>query len=383
MAYGYPPLDFTKQGEDMDLSGYTIRDIIKTMLEIDVPPDITEEDIISFVASNNFMYPKYDKNDWYKTLNDAALNKTPVFMALMGTSIKDALNGKMDPITEMRDLIISHPLFEKWSAYKQIYKPDADFAKALINTDKMKIAKEQMEHLPINAFYLDLSELKIDPIHGAFVFIYPNNDGVSIIIINLTYDLIFFSSYFTMTYADGNELSIMSKDIQNRKEFTVVDSGPMSEMYGKKYYFDSKSITTLVLQLLTYMGVAEKDIKESETTKRTYRPRKPGAKIKNKFSELQMFDVGFYYGSKFRKKIKELGIDPENLTFEDDEIKTGGKHKTHKSPHPHLRQAHWSHYWCGHGEKKELQRRWIEPTFVGFGDNAIANAATIHEIKGD
>lgn len=48
---------------------------------------------------------------------------------------------------------------------------------------------------------------------------------------------------------------------------------------------------------------------------------------------------------------------------------------------PHVRRAHWHHYWVGEGRTK-LEVRWIEPTLVLANSKNEADAAIVRNVKG-
>lgn len=48
---------------------------------------------------------------------------------------------------------------------------------------------------------------------------------------------------------------------------------------------------------------------------------------------------------------------------------------------PHVRRAHWHHYWVGEGRTK-LEVRWIEPTLVLANGKSETNVAIVRNVKG-
>jgi hypothetical protein len=83
---------------------------------------------------------------------------------------------KIDPFAEIMDMFVTPILYQKWSENKQVYKADKDFAKALMYTEKLQYTKEMIKNLPVNNFYLDLSDIPDGEIHGAFIYVY--NDEI-------------------------------------------------------------------------------------------------------------------------------------------------------------------------------------------------------------
>ena len=48
---------------------------------------------------------------------------------------------------------------------------------------------------------------------------------------------------------------------------------------------------------------------------------------------------------------------------------------------PHVRRAHWHHYWVGEGRTR-LEVRWIEPTFVLPEGKREVKLATVRRVIG-
>lgn len=51
------------------------------------------------------------------------------------------------------------------------------------------------------------------------------------------------------------------------------------------------------------------------------------------------------------------------------------------SVRPHVRRAHWHHYWVGEGHTR-LEVRWIEPTLVLANGKSETNVAIVRNVKG-
>ena len=92
-----------------------------------------------------------------------------------------------------------------------------------------------------------------------------------------------------------------------------------------------------------YISSEKPDVKISNETKNTYRPIQEGSRIKNKFREIQKWDVGFRYADSIKKH-------------------NSGSHQvvhpgSGSAKKPHIRKAHWHHYWVG--SKSDGNRRLI------------------------
>ena len=374
---GYLPVDFMKHGEHA----------IRTMTNVKMPYEehkhllddsITREQFIEYVVSKKFLAgerPEFKKFDQY------IIDSTPTLIEALGLTLNDIKERNINLITEWKDTLIANELFNDWSKAKQVYKPDADFAKALILTERIRMHKDMMTHLPVNSFYLDLSNLNLKDIHGCFVFVHNVDGQTCLSTYVLTYDEIYFSNYIIIPYKDNGEVDVDVSLLADSTKNKIAPGMSNFENEGaivnldKTYELSAKTMSTMILQILLYMGVAEPDIEESAMTKSTYRPRKPGEPVKNKFSEVQIYEMGYRYGTNFRKKMKEAGL-KEIKFMSSTEEKEEERH--HASPIPHLRCAHYHTYWCGAGRTEKILK-WIEPVFVGFGGKN-AEIATIHKI---
>lgn len=291
-------------------------------------------------------------------------------MAMTGTSKEELLCNNAEKFkTEVKDLYLAPVLIEEWSKSKQVYKPDPDFAIALLKTQKLQISRDMLGHLPYNYFYIDLSDVEtFKPITGIFVFINPiisngKEIGSNITVYILTENLVYFSHYFSGIY---DPKGLIHVDIDNEPTAGYEVWNPDREMVYNPDDFkvDRNQVTMFVLQLICYLSIERPQITESEYTKNTYVKRRTSQKVRNKWNEVQIYDVGVVYGKSYRESVKQYRNAQE-----------GTGH--HKSPVPHLRAAHWHRYWVGEG-RKELRVNWIEPVFVGAKDS---KNVVIHEVS--
>lgn len=334
-----------------------------------------KRDFTRFVLSPDFLKDLHRGK--YAKFNKFAFEFTPVVLEHLKLSVDEVQKSSLQLITEWRDYLLAGIHFDEWAQTKQVYKLDKDFCLALQNTEKIKIDKNVITHLPINTFYLDLSDLDHPAIHGLFVFLDHDGDSVYLTLYALTHDKIFFSHHMYFNFSENDDMKVNKSELLDNDPY-ILEAVLQQEPEHRKitHDFHYKDFTTIVLHTLMYLGSSEPDLVENATTKQTYKPRKQGSPIKNKFSEVQMFDVGFKYGAAFRKKLKEYNIQRKDISFIDAEHE-----KTRKSPAPHIRCAHWAHRWAGPKTDQYLKLVWIEPCFVGFGDIEKTDTATIHKIK--
>lgn len=85
-----------------------------------------------------------------------------------------------------------------------------------------------------------------------------------------------------------------------------------------------------------------------------------------------VFDVGYVIGKSFEQQMRSA-----NATCAESFSHCGSSH----SVRPHVRRAHWHHYWVGEGRNR-LEVRWIEPTLVLANSKNEADVAIVRSVKG-
>lgn len=83
----------------------------------------------------------------------------------------------------------------------------------------------------------------------------------------------------------------------------------------KKITSNIRGLMTMVVQILNYLSSVQPDIEENPQTKKTYRKPAPHTEPKNKYSEIQKWDVGVRFGAAFRawKKSKKVPCQRKRL----------------------------------------------------------------------
>ena len=312
---------------------------------------------------------------------DAELRKVIVMYNSLPQRERDSLSGDLDALS----------VIMLWAKNKQVYKLDKDFLDELINTDTMVMTENIWDYLPYDTFYINISDnpeicqrilgngffVKIEkpttPEIKRHVIIDENLQAPTAFLVHLVKvnDEMYFSNIFGYDNANS-ETNV--EDIIAQSEINVYPEEGYKK-YGdfakpQKATIDGKLYKLLVAQILTYWSSSEPDIEENENTTRTYKKPAPGAVPKNKFSEIQQWDIGVRYGSAFRKWKKE-NANP-NTT-----------HKTtseRSKQRPHSRRAHWSHYWYGSGDNKVRRPKWVASYFVNTEDGQEQNPTTIHQV---
>lgn len=121
-----------------------------------------------------------------------------------------------------------------------------------------------------------------------------------------------------------------------------------------------------------YLASKNAEIKETKT-KKNERPMvatRPGAKPQK--VNIKNYDVGYIIGQSFEKQMAGHQSNRETMTMR------GG---STRAVRPHIRRAHWHHYWVGEGRTRR-EVRWIEPTMVLPGAKSEPVVATIRRVQG-
>ena len=273
-------------------------------------------------------------------------------------------------LVELYDIILRPYIMHHWKRNKQVYKPDKDFSMALLKTENLSITKEVFDHLPCKHFYIDVSDCNLFcPIEGVFVDLFEIDNGYSCVIHQCSKEA-FWSSYDFIDFDLSKQKEFKVEDYtKNNTEYSFCETDKNlsnKETIVKENGLNRDEASFFVYQLITYLSSHEPQFEESSITKSTYRPPKTG-NIKNKFSEIQMHDIGIKFGKSFREQKRK---------YKCNTILTKHLEYKRKSPIPHFRSAHWQRYWVGKGRTKQITK-WIEPIFVGGGESSDV---TIHKM---
>lgn len=340
--------------------------------------DFNSSDFPDYFFGVDFLYPFYMGK--YEEINDFLLyNKDIHRMIMQGVPFSDVAQRK----TEWRDLFGECYVLREWNKSKMVYKLDSDFFHEVKETTNLKFSCDMMSHLPFTTMYFDLSDVKeIGDFAGAWVHIHKVGDKRYMLAIYMVMrtDHAIFSYYCGFNFDTEDNLEVDVKNIVNNvaeeyfiRDYQIRDGEGKIIRHDLNKAEDYRSqIIIAICQILEFLHADIEDIDENSITKNTY---KPSTTIKNKFSEVRMWDVGVRYGKAIRFAKEEM-----NKAIEDDakecvliNKKTG---KPRKPVRPHIRSAHWQRYHVGEG-RQQIKINWIPPVYV-CGTREIA--VTIHKV---
>lgn len=119
-----------------------------------------------------------------------------------------------------------------------------------------------------------------------------------------------------------------------------------------------------------YLASKNAEIKEVMISKSKRPVVKSANGKKPKRVAIKAYQVGYVLGKSFEEQIKARSSSTGQTTGP-----TGGL-----TVRPHVRRAHWHHYWVGEG-RTVLEVRWIKPTLVLPGDKREVELATVRRVN--
>lgn len=373
---GYFPIDVINKLQVYGTLDQVVPLLIETIEEKTEKKIDVGDDLIDYVFSRDFFNENYKGK--YKVLNDFLMYDREInHIVNNGIKFKD-FHQRM---TEWRDLFGECYVLKEWEKSKMVYKVDNDFFHEIKNTTNLKFSNDMLSHLPFNTMYFDLSDVKeIGAFAGAWVEIYnyAPKEYMSVIYM-VTSDIYsvgdvnqhgLFSYYCAYDFSSldmEDEVDIPIQEMLSNmqddyilRDFKISFNGDIkiTKMPLKKEEDYRRQIIAAVLQILQFLHAKIEDIDESPITKGTY---KPSPVIKNKFSEVRMWDVGIRYGKAIRFAKKQVKEELAKAEQENKERNTSGKRR--KPVRPHIRSAHWQRYHVGEG-RKQIKVNWIPPIYV-------------------
>jgi hypothetical protein len=143
----------------------------------------------------------------------------------------------------------------------------------------------------------------------------------------------------------------------------------------------SESVLPSVLSLLAYLSIAiqSREIRDSSGTDRL--PRRPqGVRVKKGLrifapERPSVWSVGYRIGPALRAALEKSAAEKRRggFTVED-----------RRSPHGHIRRAHWHTYWTGpwrEPEKQEALVKWLPPLPINLEFGAEAPVTTVYPVR--
>lgn len=242
-------------------------------------------------------------------------------------------------------------MMKKWKRYKQVYHFSDPLMRAMANTDKQGFVADVLQYLPFSSFYIDLTNYDDTIVMEGYG---RNFTGcfISISLADKAEDrepewvirLLFCTEYGDFFFGH----STFPRGIK-----TTIQEG-IPEGSDEESEQSQKDISFLVVNLIAYIASSNADIEKSPTPS-TPSWRRTGGKAQ-KGAPVTDWNVGYRIGPAIEKAFSKTYTDSSSA---------GG---SHASPRPHIRAAHWHHYWTGPKEERQLSLRWVSQAFVNCTD---------------
>lgn len=285
-----------------------------------------------------------------------------------------------------------------WRFAKTVYNFAPAFLKMLAETEDAPIYSDIMMRLPYRDFVMNLPSdfphdamfvhIEFDDSHG------PNDTDTLFLLVpfkaNPDFDNIELCQVMHWCL-NGKKLiesfrrsnDVYEQSFQNENNTATVGATTISTVPGasmseeelektQNYNAKMEPYLRIAVSAAYYLASKNAEIKEVKIPKekRPVLVSKPGTKPKK--VNVKTYNVGYIIGKSFEKQLSTTTAEYE-------------KHKnavgTGRSVRPHVRRAHWHHYWVGEGRTR-LEVRWIEPTFVLPEGKREVELATVRKVQG-
>lgn len=282
-----------------------------------------------------------------------ALHNTAIGMSILASRRNDA-NACMDRIKGL----VAPALILKWAETKQVLRFNAEFLEALRSTSSVTYVKGCFDYLPYSTFYIDVSdsaeisnEFEMD---GVFVHV-----SSRIIDDQKVY-------CFDMDLLKGEVHRVIQCKIPD--EDMDIDNMPKEGSAP----IDVDALHLMLRQIFVYLSSVDADIQEDISTKRA-RQKHKADKSKGRYDGVRQWNVGFRFGADFHKSV------PKQDTSAEESVTSvfGTKQR------PHIRRAHWAHYWYKEGDTKVRRLKWVSEYAVNVTDADTDLAVTSHKVDSD
>lgn len=250
-------------------------------------------------------------------------------------------------------------IINEWKYHKFTYRPSHFLTERLLSmTAPSEIPLECFKRIPASTVYIDLSEVDrtlinsnlSEDLEGMFVTVnlLKEDDYLSVNVVGITSGR--HGRLMPLYYNFG------IRNISSDENNCFLDTDLLGKASDKLYSEDNvvreihpKSICLFILNFLLYLQASNKDVQQSEVSKKTFAKQvNKTVKPKNKFKELRIYEVGYH-------------IVPTDYKSTGTSSNSSG---TGSAKSPHYRKAHWHHFWTGSGENKKLTVKWLDGIYV-------------------
>jgi len=285
---------------------------------------------------------------------------------------KEMIDSMSETQYSLMCLEIMHcTLFKQYG--RQVYLFDKDFSKSIINEKWADLLPDVISHAPFRSFYMKMPYDELS--EGILINVVPPGDVV-------------FGHKSLGLQADAGQIELYQKAVLGGKGvYSGSDDDPMDKLFvndGESVWsiaafaipsaiqlmYDDTELgvypNSLIINGLSYLCSKNADInKVYEPAKLP--PNKKSGKRNNRYSQATWHEVGYRIGADLRAYERQKAATHQHTD--------GG------TVRPHMRRAHWHHFWTGPRDgERQLVLKWIAPVVVGAHNGDIVSA-TGHRVR--
>ena len=302
---------------------------------------------------------------------DGTAESAGTVYAKLEANIKNELAlGRIPPFTTKHALSLSQMIFTcgMWGDYKKIYELHPAFVDYLMDTEDSPITTEIIDKLPFKSYYVyfgpreckDREVIGMDSVYGMYFRVQVNGKDIRIGIVLQGNNENGKPSALpsVLRFEDGDNFEVIANSS---------DGYVMGDLANDVVSAAWRPYFRIALNTCQYLCASNAEIHDVKTKKGD----RPVVSVNGKSRPVavQRSEVGFRLGTKFEKLYKKAEAGEQRYDSK------GGR-----PVRPHVRRAHWHHYWTGPG-RTVLELRWLEPVFV-MGDSEKIDVV-VHEVSGE
>lgn len=241
----------------------------------------------------------------------------------------------------------------QWRKYKAAYSFSADLLRALSDTEEAPVYREILQRLPFPALFVYAPDNAGNV--GFFVAVEtPEETSDTLVVCTRV-------SVDEELFIRNQGCALWFKDGQTITDALFADAESTEKYGGADKLGVYRELITPALMTAYYLCSENAVLRQVKTAKGK-RPKLGNGKPLN----IRRWDVSYREGSEFHRMYEEHDESGESRRNRVNGVR------------PHVRRAHWHHYWVGKGREK-LAVRWIAPVFVMGAQRNVP--AVNHEIR--
>ncbi|MBQ8298967.1 MAG: hypothetical protein IJX99_03740 [Clostridia bacterium] len=288
---------------------------------------------LKLIRSMELNYPK-GFEIYEERLSHKAEDELPFDIA-SAVSLHFFPDSKYQEAAEVCALLLT--VVGEWRKSKQVYSFSKELTDMICDSEEALLDSNIFEYLPYPCFYLEVKD--VADIHGVFVKYISDAANHHIIFVVICNDGTFCYNIF---------------DLEGSSTFYTMTKKYADEFEEAKYRDGLRKCILFAFQASVYLCAKNCDVAENPNQQKVYKPSKS---IKDKFSEIRKWDVGY----RIAKEVKMTSTTPP--------ISAGKSQSGHNRPREHWRKAHWHTYWVGPRGQQRKELRFIAPIHVNdIGD---------------